>query len=168
MTNCTFPFGYKFSIWKCKEGIKIILQKDDEPLEYMNARIGIEYYNDIPDKVHRPPYYTKIDIVQEYLSVSLSEFQRKIRNKERMEKAIEKLRMYETMIENKNIQRIFLKLDDFDRTKLIDVIEDIKYEFEDEYTDDYEFYTKEDLIIVEFVNSDKKIINFILPRARNI
>jgi hypothetical protein len=146
MTNCTFPFGYTFSIWKCKEGVKIILQKEDEPLEYMNVRIGVEYYSDIPDKIHRPPYTTKVNIVQEYLTISLSEFQRKMRNKETTEKAIQKLRKYESMIEKENIQRIFLKLDHYDRNKLIDIIEDIKYEFEDEYTDDYGFYTEKDLI----------------------
>jgi gliding motility-associated-like protein len=59
LSKSVFPFGYRFYTLKKDSGYQLIIQKDDEPLQNMDARIGIEYYNDIPDKVHRPPYYIK-------------------------------------------------------------------------------------------------------------
>jgi hypothetical protein len=131
LSNSTYPFGYRFYTQEKENGIQLIFQKDNEPLQNMNARIGIEFYNDIPDAVHRPPYTTKPNIVKEYLSCSMSEYERKMRNKLRNQKALEKLKLYQLQIENNNIQRFLNSIQNFDRKKLVSVIDTINYEIDE-------------------------------------
>jgi hypothetical protein len=128
LSNSTYPFGYRFYTIEKENGIQLIFQKENEPLQNMNARIGIEFYNDIPDAVHRPPYYTKTNIVTDYLSCSMSEYELKMKNKLRNEKSLQQLKLYQLEIEQSNIQRFLNSIQNFDRKKLISIIDSINYE----------------------------------------
>jgi hypothetical protein len=152
---CTFPYGYKFRTVRENSGYKLLIQKDNENLENSNARIGIEYYNDIPDKVHRPPYTIKPDKVMTYLSVSLSEFQRLKRNEELQYKSLEKLRLFQLEMEKKNIDKFVEKIKSYSIETLREIMYEINYE-NDEYEIDCEDYDKNmliDTIYHELINS---------------
>ena len=150
-----FPYGYKFRAVREHSGYKLLIQKDDEKLENLNARIGIEYYNDIPDKVHRPPYTIKPEKVMIYLSTSLSEFQRMKKNEEIQQRSLEKLRYFQLEIEKKNIERFIKKIKSYSIETLKEIMYEINYE-NDEYEIDYEDYDKTmliDTIYNELINS---------------
>jgi hypothetical protein len=150
-----FPYGYKFRTVRENSGYKLVIQKDDENLENLNARIGIEYYNDIPDKVHRPPYTIKPEKVKIYLSTSLSEFQSLKKNEEMQQRSLEKLRYFQLDIEKKNIERFAEKIKSYSIETLKEIMCEINYE-NDEYDIDYEDYDKDmliDTIHYELINS---------------
>jgi len=156
LSNSTYPFGYKFYTVEKENGIQLIFQKDNEPLQNMNARIGIEFYNDIPDAVHRPPYYTKTNIVTDYLSCSMSEYERKIKNKLRNEKALQQLKLYQLQIETMNIKRFMNSIQDYSIYKLEYILECINSETE-EIIEIPDGSTRADLLEFiehEFMNSD--------------
>jgi hypothetical protein len=148
----TFPFGYKFQAAKEYTGYKLLIKKDDEMLENLNARIGIDYYSDIPDKVHRPPYTIKPSVVEEYLSCSLEDYERKMRNKEMNKKALEKLRRFEIEIQIKNVKNFMKKIESCeDEEKIREIHYEIRYESETCYNEDDEEYdftswTKEQIV----------------------
>lgn len=141
---CVFPFGYKFQAAKEYTGYKLLIKKDDEMLENLNARIGIEYYSDIPDKVHRPPYTIKPSVVEEYLSCSLEEYERKMRNKAMYEKSLQQLRRFEIDIQLRNIKNFMKKIESYDEAKIREIHSEITYEsnYEDNYGDEEKDYTE--------------------------
>jgi hypothetical protein len=140
---CVFPFGYKFQAAKEYTGYKLLIKKDDEMLENLNVRIGVEYYSDIPDKVHRPPYTIKPSVVEEYLSCSLEDFERKMRNKTMYEKALQQLRRFEIDIQLRNIKKFLWKLENYDEEKIREIHSEIIYESNEEnYEDEEKDYTE--------------------------
>lgn len=151
--TCTFPYDYKFRIIRENSGYKLLIQKHDEVLENLNVQIGIEYYNDIPDKVHRPPYTIKPYIVRKYLSVSLDEFQRLKRNEKLQEKSLEQLRCFQLEIQDKNIERFIDKIKSYSIETLKDIICEINYE-NDEYEIDIESYDK--TMIIDTIHHELK------------
>lgn len=155
LEHCTFPYDYKFRAVQEHSGYKLLIQKDDEPLENLNSRIGIEYYSDIPDTVHRPPYYTKPEIVKTYLSLSLPEFHMVKRNEETRKKALQKLLSFQLFIQKKNIQTFITKISSYSLECLYEIIEEMNYE-NDEYEIDCSGYSKPmllDTIYHELINS---------------
>jgi hypothetical protein len=156
LSNSIYPFGYRFYTIEKKDGIQLVFQKDNESLQNMNARIGIEFYNDIPDAVHRPPYYTKTSIVKDYLSCSISEYHLKVKNKLRNEKALQQLRLYQLEIETKNIKKFMYSIQDYSLYKLEYILECINSETE-EIIEIPDGSSREDLLEFiehEFMNSD--------------
>lgn len=151
LTTCKFPHGYRFFTEKNKEGLKIIIQKDDETLSNLEARIGTEYYRDIPDKVHRPPYYTKSKLVRDYLTVSKIDFERIMKNKERSIQSIDQLRHFQIAIEKKNCLRFLQKIQIYTREQLIEIIETINIENDEYQEEDYIDLSRENLLhIIEY------------------
>jgi hypothetical protein len=118
LSQSTFPFGYRFKIIIEKMGYKLIIQKDNEVLQNINVNIGVEYYSEIPDHVHRPPYYTKPFQVEENLSCSLAEYSLKVKNRNTWENAIKKLRVFESEINKKNLMN-YIKSCDEDKIREI-------------------------------------------------
>jgi hypothetical protein len=136
----TFPFGYKFQASKEHTGYKLLIKKDEEMVENLNARIGIEYYSDIPDKVHRPPYTIKPSVVEGYLSCSLEDYKRKMRNKEMNKKALEQLRRFEIDIQLRNIKKFVKKIESYEEVKIREIHSEIRYQNETYYDEDGEEY----------------------------
>jgi hypothetical protein len=126
-----FPYGYKFRVIREDSGYKLLIQKDDEPLENVSSRIGIEYYNDIPDKVHRPSYYVKPQKVKTYLTSSLLEFKQMKHNEEVQVKALNQLRKFELQVQEKNINNFIQKIKSYDIDKLHEILYEINYENEE-------------------------------------
>ena len=165
LSLCKFPFGYKFYTQKEEKGYKIIIQKDEEILENLDAKIGIENYRDIPDKIHRPPYYIKPKIVKEYLSCSLEEYKRKMRNKERNSKSLEQLRIFQLEIQKKNCLNYIRKIKDYPKDKILEIIETLNVENDEYNFEDYIDLSKEyllDIIEYEFYHNCYNFIRRII------
>jgi hypothetical protein len=148
-----FPYGYKFRAVREHSGYKLLIQKDDELLQNLNARIGIEYYNDIPDKVHRPPYTIKPDKVRTYLRISLPEFELLKRNEEFQYKSLQDLRLFQLHIQDKNIETFVEKIKSYSIETLREIMCEINYE-NDEYEIDYEDYDKD--ILIDIIHHELK------------
>jgi hypothetical protein len=129
LSKSIFPFGYKFYTLECKNGYKLIIQKDKEPLQNIEARIGVEYYNDIPDKVHRPPYYIVPNIVEEYLSCNVSEYEMKMKNNLLWTVAIDKLKIFQFEIDRKNVINFLNSIDEEKLSRIYyDMYDNVEYE----------------------------------------
>jgi hypothetical protein len=151
LEDSIFPYGYKFLNVKENSGYKLMIQKDDEPLENLRSRIGVEYYNDIPDKVHRPSYYTKTHKVKTYLNVSLFEFKQMKHNEEVQVKTLDQLRRFEFEVQKKNIENFVRKIKDYDIDKVREILYEINYE-NDEYDVDFDNIYKS--ILLEMIEHE--------------
>jgi len=152
LSKSIFPFGYKFYTIQKENGIQLVIQKEDEALENICAKVGIEYYSDIPDKVHRPPYYVKPCIVKENLTITLEEFKCKKKNEETMKIAYDKLYQFRHSIQEKNIQTFLTKIENYDRSNILDIVDYIYNNSEElDYEEDYQEYSEETLLnIIRF------------------
>jgi hypothetical protein len=106
LSQCKFPFGYKMYLIHETfpiKAYKVVLQKEDEPLQNMEVKAGIDYYHDLPDYVHRPPYHKNPFYVDQILSCTLSEYYNKFKNNERWILALKKLRVLSRENERKNL-----------------------------------------------------------------
>jgi hypothetical protein len=151
MSQAKLPNGYKFyTIYD--GGYKLVLRKDSEPLKNMDVRTGVEHYGDIPDSVHRPPYHLKTKVVSENLTITLEEFERKKKNKEIMDKAIDKLYQFRHSIQEKNVQTFLNKITNYDRHQLLDIVDHIYDNSEElDYEEDYQEYSEKTLLnIIKF------------------
>lgn len=139
LSECIYPFGYRFKILMEKSGYRLVIQKDNELLENMDANIGIEYYNEIPDHVHRPPYYTKPFIVEQNLSCSLTTYHFKVKNNKMWIKALEKLRSFSLEMDRKNLSN-YINFCSEDKIKDIYKVlcEEVEYEDYEENCIEYE------------------------------
>jgi hypothetical protein len=160
LSKSIFPFGYRFYTLEKESGYQLIIQKDDEPLQNMDARIGIEYYNDIPDKVHRPPYYIKPYSVSEDLSCSLLEHQYRVKNRNTWKLALEKLRSFAAYINQNNLKNYIDNCS-------IEKIKEIYHTFDDEieYYEDEENMSQTDISVDEM---KKFIMEFDYKSIKNI